>query len=254
MPWLTQLAAVARRTGHPVIECPGWKTRGHGPQPAVHGIVCHHTAGRDDLHIVRDGRPGLTGPLSQFWLRRDGTIFVVAAGRCWHNAPSTSTHHMNSTSLGIEAENNGREPWPAVQLDAYRKLCAELCRAFKLPASRVKAHREVNTGKVDPHSIDMAAFRADVAQLLDGRPPASKSPLEELVENLPTLKPGSTHRHVKTMRALLFARGYEPVNLHSTTYSKDDADLIAKVNAFKAANKLADDGVWGEGAWKAALT
>lgn len=168
MPYLTQLATVARRTGYPVSEVAGWRTRGHGPQPEVKGVVCHHTAGRDDLHVVRDGRPGLPGPLSQFWLRRDGRIFVVAAGRCWHNAPSTSAYHDNSSSIGIEAENNGREPWPVAQLDSYRKLCAELCKAFGLPASRVKGHKEVNTGKPDPHSINMTTFRADVARLIEG--------------------------------------------------------------------------------------
>ncbi|ADG88898.1 N-acetylmuramyl-L-alanine amidase, negative regulator of AmpC, AmpD [Thermobispora bispora DSM 43833] len=168
MPYLTNLADVARRTGYPVTEVAGWKSRGHGPQPSVQGIVCHHTAGRNDMHVVRDGRPGLTGPLSQFWLRHDGHIFVIAAGRCWHNAPSTSNYHRNDTSLGIEAENNGSEPWPAKQVDAYQRLCAELCRAFKLPASRVKGHKEVNTQKPDPHSINMDTFRARVDLLLKG--------------------------------------------------------------------------------------
>lgn len=82
----------------------------------------------------------------------------------------------------------------------------------------------------------------------------SKSWMEDLVKDLPTLRPGAEHRHVKTMRCLLFARGYEPHNLHSTEYGKDDADLRAQVNAFKKAHKLAQDGVWGDSAWKAALT
>jgi hypothetical protein len=168
MPWLTQLAAVARRTGYPVTEVAGWMTRGHGPQPKVLGIVNHHTAGRDDMHVVRDGRPGLPGPLSQFWLRRDGRIFVIAAGRCWHNAPSTSAYHTNSNSLGIEAENNGREAWPSVQLDAYKRLDAELCKEFGLPVSRVRGHKEINSGKPDPHSVNMADFRAAVARLIEG--------------------------------------------------------------------------------------
>src|SRR5690606_368556 len=28
--YLTELAAIARRTGYPVVEQPGWRTRGHG--------------------------------------------------------------------------------------------------------------------------------------------------------------------------------------------------------------------------------
>lgn len=168
MPWLTNLVKVAERIGYPVVAVPGWKTRGHGPQPEVDGIVCHHTAGWNDMHVVRDGRPGLDGPLSHIWLRRDGAIFVVAAGRCWHNAPSLSLGHTNSRSIGIEAENDGRTPWPTKQLDSYKKLCAELCREFKLPVSTVKGHKEVNSSKPDPHSINMNGFRADVARLIAG--------------------------------------------------------------------------------------
>lgn len=174
MPYLTQLAKVARRTGYPVTEVSGWKSRGHGPQPYVRGIVCHHTAGASgggdypSLGVVRDGRPGLDGPLSQFGLGRSGRIYVIAAGRCWHNAPSTSPDHTNSNSLGIEAENDGRQPWPDVQLDAYKRLCAELCKEFGLPASRVKGHKEVNTQKPDPHSVNMKGFRDDVARLIEG--------------------------------------------------------------------------------------
>lgn len=168
MRYLTQLAEVARRTGFPVTECAGWKQRGHGPQANVYGIVCHHTAGRDDLHVVRDGRPGLKGPLSHFWLRRDGRIFVVAAGHCYHNAPSTSSFHTNSNSIGIEAENTGSEPWPDVQLDAYRALVTELCREFDLFEGRVKGHWEVNRGKVDPRGINMSRFRSAVGARLKG--------------------------------------------------------------------------------------
>lgn len=168
MPWLTNLATIARRTGCKVVEVSGWKTRGHGEQPRVLGVVCHHTAGWNDRHVVVNGRPGLPGPLSHFWLAKDGTIHVVAAGLCWHNAPSTSSYHTNSNSIGIEAENDGKTPWPKVQLDAYKRLCAELCKAFDLPPSRVKGHKEVNTGKIDPHSINMNSFRADVARLITG--------------------------------------------------------------------------------------
>ncbi|MBT2234741.1 peptidoglycan recognition family protein [Nonomuraea sp. NEAU-A123] len=181
MPWLTQLADVARKTGFPVTEVGGWKTRGHGPQPSVEGVVCHHTAGWNDRGVVVNGRPGLSGPLSHVWLQHTGRIWVVAAGRCWHNAPSTSPHHMNSTSLGIEAENDGHTPWPSVQIDAYHALCAELCREFGVPASSVRGHKEVNTQKPDPHSLNMSTFRSRVAALLK----SPGTPINQQEEDMP---------------------------------------------------------------------
>lgn len=247
MPYLTNLAAIARKTGYTVVEVPGWRTRGHGPMSGVAGVVCHHTAGWNDMHVVRDGRPGLAGPLSQFWLSRSGTIYVVAAGRCWQNAPSTSANHMNHNSIGIETENDGRTPWPSKQLDSYKKLCAELCKAFGLSASRVVGHKEVNRGKIDPHSINMNNFRRDVADLMKA---PEQTWTDKLMKNLPTINPGDEHRHVKTVRCLLFARGYAPKDLYSFKY---DDDLIPTVNAFKKAHGRAQDGIWGYACWEAAL-
>jgi hypothetical protein len=229
----------------------------------VDGVVCHHTAGWNDMHVVRDGRPGLDGPLSQIWLRRDGRIFIVAAGRCWHNAPSLSLGHTNSRSIGIEAENDGRTPWPAKQLDAYKKLCAELCREFGLPVSTVKGHKEVNSSKPDPHSINMASFRRDVAALLNGEPAAPAAPTswtENLVKDLPLLKPGADNYDVKTARAALFARGYLPEAvyvgvglqawLERTRYDDEFAGLI---KGFQRLKKLDQDSLIGKDTWSALL-
>jgi hypothetical protein len=230
VPYLTHLADVARRTGFAVTEVSGWQTRGHGPQPSVQGIVCHHTAGASgggdypSLGVVRDGRAGLSGPLSHFGLGRSGRIYVIAAGRCWHNAPSTSAQHTNSASIGIEAENDGRQAWPAVQVVAYKALVAELCKEFGLPASRVKGHKEVNTQKPDPHSINMNDFRADVARLMEGDDMPSAKEVADAVWShnieaswLPEGKGvdrqwqadthlGVMHRHIREVEAQLAAQ------------------------------------------------
>ena len=174
MPYLTDLATIARKTGFPVTVVQGWKERGHCTQPSVRGIVAHHTAGQTgggdypSLHIVRDGYQGLPGPLSHFGLGRSGRIYVIAAGLCYHNAPSTSPNHTNSNSIGIEAENDGSQPWPDAQVEAYHRLCAQLCAAYNIPVSEVRGHKEVNTAKGDPHSINMDQFRRQVERYLQG--------------------------------------------------------------------------------------
>lgn len=263
MPYLTQLADVARRTGYPVTEVSGWRTRGHGPQPEVKGIVCHHTAGPaaggdyPSLNVVRSGRPGLDGPLSQFGLGRSGRIYVIAAGRCWHNAPSTSPLHDNSSSLGIEAENNGSQAWPAEQLDAYRALCAELCKEFGLPASRVKGHKEVNTAKPDPRGINMDDFRKAVALLITVGPikPAA-SWMEDLMNDLPLVGPNNDSYAVKTVRGCLFARGRVPQPLYAAAgleawlnRTKADGELVEVVKTFQRVEGLRDDGLVGSKTW-----
>lgn len=170
MPYLTNLADIARSTGLKVIEQPGWKTRGHGAQTGVKTIVCHHTAGSatgnaPSLNVVQDGRSDLPGPLSHFVLGRDGTVFVIAAGQCWHTGATWQTAQSNAYAIGIEAEATGTSAWPEVQMDAYARLCRALCRAFDLGVDRVQGHKEIcsPTGRKTDPNFDMAAFRSRVA-------------------------------------------------------------------------------------------
>lgn len=193
--YATDLADVARAAGLKVTEVRGWKTRGHGGLEAVRTIVCHHTAGpragnMPSLGVVTNGRTGLTGPLCNLALGRDGTVFTVAAGLAYHagQVRQSQPPYSNAYSLGIEAENTGEgEPWPQVQLDAYALLCAALVDAFALTEGRVLAHREVcypAGRKIDPYGIDMDAFRrrvvADLRRLREPAHPATAVPATPL--------------------------------------------------------------------------
>lgn len=183
MPYYTGLARVAAKTGYPVVERSGWKTRGHGPMGAVRSIIAHHTAGAaagdaPSLGVVQSGRAGLPGPLAHFVLGRSGTIYVVAAGLAFHAGKVGRTAHANQHAIGIEAENTGRgEPWTDRQLDAYVKLCAALVAEFKLTPTDVLGHKEIAVPagrKIDPAGITMADFRAAVKRGYWIKPEAAK--------------------------------------------------------------------------------
>src|SRR4051794_26135385 len=86
---LSWLAEVLEDAGVKVAEQPGWRTRGHGDMVNVRGVMCHHTAGSTkgnmpSLGVITNGRSDLPGPLAQLGLGRDGTFYVVAAGRANH--------------------------------------------------------------------------------------------------------------------------------------------------------------------------
>lgn len=176
---LTSLAAVARRTGFPVVEENGWRGRGVNFPGPVRSVICHHDAANQAPWqfntVVRDGRTGLAGPLSQFTIRRDGTIHVVADGRANHAGVTINDSIWGGNySIGIEAANNGvGEPWPRYQLDAYEALVAELCREFGLGTDRVRGHKEIASPlgrKIDPAGIDMNGFRSAVAHRIAAGP------------------------------------------------------------------------------------
>lgn len=171
----TWLAGALRKWGLTVVVDKGWESRG-STRFNPKGVVAHHTAsapGRNipSLRICREGRPGLSGPLCQVLIARDGTVHVIAAGRANHAGRGRWKSMLgNTTALGIEAENNGvGEPWPDAQKEAFARACAAVVDHLGRNAAHVGGHKEFawpSGRKIDP-SFDMHDFRARIQQLLD---------------------------------------------------------------------------------------
>lgn len=222
---LTQLADVLRAAGLVVIEEPGWKQRGHGAMVDVLGVTCHHTANggakgvEPSRTVVRDGRPGLKGPLAQLLLRKDGVYRVIAAGLCYHAGVSKAPQYGNAHRIGIEAEAKGVPgtvgDWPTVQMNAYHRGCKALMAHYGFSVSQVLGHKETCAppGRKSDPDFDMNRFRINTsAVILHPKPAtstkpaavedimASKAELEALildifrnrplVKNLPTIPGG----------------------------------------------------------------
>ena len=179
--FLTDLADVVRTSGLHVIEVDGWQTRTEAHYPSgmgsPRGVVCHHTgsvgAAGDypTLNTIIHGRVDLPGPLAQLGLGRSGTVYVIAAGLCYHAGDgSWPGLRGNWDCIGIEAESEGYgRDWTPEQRDAYPRLCAALCDGYAIDAALVIAHREwAPQRKVDPTGIDMTQLRATVSDLLAG--------------------------------------------------------------------------------------
>lgn len=174
IPWL---ADAARLTGYPVLELPGWRTAGHTGFRAVECVTGHHTADGPtgdypSLNIVRNGRVGLAGPLSNLGLGRSGMIPVIAAGVCYHAGASrwAGFNDLNDESIGIEAESVGtRDDWTPAQRDCYPRLVAALLFYMRRDASRFGGHKEVCLPpgrKIDPNFWDLPWMRKRIEWLL----------------------------------------------------------------------------------------
>lgn len=183
---LTWLPQILRAWGLNVVETPGWQTRGHGDMGEVKGVLLHHTNGAlhgnmPSLQVLIDGRPDLAGPLSQLGLGRDGTYYIVCAGKGWH-AGAGAWHGItdgNGHMIGIEAENVGdaSDPWPSVQMDAYRRGVAAILTHIGASAIMCAGHKEyaLPAGRKDDPDFDMNKFRADVAAIIAAPAHASTS-------------------------------------------------------------------------------
>jgi len=133
--WLTGMADILRLVGLDVIEMDGWQTRsrssgGYADWPLC--VMWHHTAsgissdGWNDANYIATGSGD--APLSNLYINRTGTVWVVAAGATNTNGKGKSiafsrgtvpADGMNTRALGIECGNNGvGEFWPEEQINA----------------------------------------------------------------------------------------------------------------------------------------
>jgi peptidoglycan hydrolase-like protein with peptidoglycan-binding domain len=255
---LTWLAPVLQAAGLKVALVPGWETRGRAEMGKVFGVICHHTAGplqgnMPSLRTLVEGRSDLAGPLSQLGLGRDGTFYVVAAGRCNHAGAGSwrGLTSGNSNFIGIEAENTGlaNDPWPGVQIEAYQHGVAALLEHVGQPVDFCAGHKEyaLPPGRKDDPDFDMVVFRKMVAAIMTGgAPPVTLIPSFEPSapsgndSPRPTLRRGSIGELVKLIQ-------------HACNVPEDGvfgAKTEAALRQFQRDKGLVPDGIAGPKTWQ----
>ena len=253
---LTWLPEILEDAGLKVAEQPGWRNRGHGDVGSIRGVMCHHTVGprtgiMPSLRVLTEGRSDLPGPLAQLGLGRDGTYFVVAAGRAFHagqgNWQGVTTG--NTSFIGIEAENTGiatgpqGDPWPEVQVDVYRRGVAAILTKIRANAIMCCGHKEYALPlgrKVDP-SFDMDDFRRQIAAIMGGTAPHPSLIPAADDQNRPTLRRGARGPLVEVIQNKIGV----PVD------GKFGPITESAVRQFQRDHRLVPDGIVGPRTWAA---
>jgi peptidoglycan hydrolase-like protein with peptidoglycan-binding domain len=248
---LTWLPEVLEDAGCKVAEQPGWRTRGHGDMGAVRGVMCHHTVGprsgnMPSLGVITNGRPDLPGPLAQLGLGRDGTYYVVAAGRCYHAGGGAwqGVTAGNSSFIGIEAENTGGaddRPWPDVQVEAYQRGAAAILKHIGANSIMCVGHKEyaLPSGRKPDPDFDMKAFRMNVAAFMGGNAPAPSLIASSDGAGRPTLRRGASGDFVKQMQKAISV----------AVDGQFGPDTEAAVRQFQRDHNLVPDGIFGPRSW-----
>jgi hypothetical protein len=251
---LTWLSQVLFDAGLKVAEQPGWQNRGRGDVGPIKGVICHHTAGplngnMPSLGVVTNGRNDLPGPLSQLCLGRDGTFFIIAAGRCNHAGAGNWQGFTagNTNFIGIEAENTGHtsgpknDPWPSVQMDAYRRGTAAILKKIRANAIMCCGHREyaLPQGRKNDPTFDMDEFRQQVAAIMAGAAPLPSTIPATDATGRPTLRRGATGDLVREVQA--------KVNVPASGIF--DGNTEAAVRQFQRDRGLVPDGIIGPRTW-----
>jgi hypothetical protein len=251
---LTWLPEILEAAGLKVAEVPGWRTRGRGEMGRVRGVMCHHTVGGargnmpslDTLIKGRTGPKAVPGPLAQLGLGRDGTYYVVAAGRANHAGAAEwgGLKTGNSSFIGIEAENTGAAGavWPDVQMDAYHRGAAAILKHVGAPVSMCVGHKEYAPHRkpVDPR-FDMDVFRRRVGEIMAGTAAISLIPAIDSA-NRPTVRRGDRGDAVRVLQEELGASEVDGIFGPRTE---------ALVRQFQRDRGLVPDGIVGPKTWAA---
>jgi hypothetical protein len=175
-----------RKAGLKVVEVEGWKNRGRpastGDYEPDNGVLVHHTgtttsatSTHPTLRTLIIGRPDLPGPLIPWSVGHDGTVYVIAAGRCNHAgridipvAGGPNGADGNARFMGDEVDTNGTQRLTAAQRHSIAVTNAVYLKHKHLDISRVYRHASITRRKWDIGSITTATLRSDAKTALKG--------------------------------------------------------------------------------------
>ncbi|HRN91446.1 MAG TPA: N-acetylmuramoyl-L-alanine amidase [Ferruginibacter sp.] len=118
-------------------------------------VVLHHTAQNSCQTTIETFLNPEKQVSAHYVICREGEVYQMLNDywRGWHAGAGSwgTVTDVNSSSIGIELDNNGEEPFPEVQIEALRKLSLYLKQKYNIPAQNFIAHSDLAPGrKVDP--------------------------------------------------------------------------------------------------------
>lgn len=148
-----QLAKTIRETPLPVIEGPGVKaapyfvgTTNFNLRKPNH-VIIHHTAQKACEQTLKTFTLPRTQVSAHYVICKDGTIYHMLNDylRAWHGGTGKwgNVTDINSTSLGIELDNNGFEPFPEEQIKSLVSLLGLLKKNYNIPAANFIGHADI---------------------------------------------------------------------------------------------------------------
>lgn len=119
-------------------------------------VIIHHTAQNSCDQTLRTFTLSRTQVSAHYLICKDGTVHHMLNDylRAWHAGNSSwgNDKDINSSSIGIELDNNGFEPFPEAQINSLLSLLDTLKHRYHIPAANFIGHSDIApTRKVDPN-------------------------------------------------------------------------------------------------------
>lgn len=121
-------------------------------------VIIHHTAQNSCEQTLKTFTLQRTKVSAHYVICKDGTIHHMLNDylRAWQAGVSQwgNFTDINSSSIGIELDNNGSEPFPQPQITSLVKLLDTLKKKYAIPTPNFIGHADIAPGrKVDPNAF-----------------------------------------------------------------------------------------------------
>ena len=121
-------------------------------------IIIHHTAQDSLQQTVRTFTKFQTQVSSHYVIADNGNVVQMLNDylRAWHAGNGTwgKNTDINSTSIGIELDNNGTEVFSEAQITSLMALLSKLKKDYNIPTQNILGHSDIApTRKKDPSAL-----------------------------------------------------------------------------------------------------
>jgi len=121
-------------------------------------IILHHTAQDSVQQTLKTFTLKQTNVSAHYVIARDGKVIHMLNDylRAWHagNGSWGRDTDINSSSIGIELDNNGTEPFSDVQINSLLVLLTKLKKDYNIPTQNIIGHADIAPSrKKDPSAL-----------------------------------------------------------------------------------------------------
>jgi N-acetylmuramoyl-L-alanine amidase len=119
-------------------------------------VIIHHTAQNSTEQTLKTFTVPTTQVSAHYVIGRDGVVYHMLNDylRAWHGGASKwgNATDINSSSIGIELDNNGFEPFAQPQINSLLNVLDTLKKKHGIPTANFIGHSDIAPGrKVDPN-------------------------------------------------------------------------------------------------------
>ena len=119
-------------------------------------VIIHHTAQNSTQQTLKTFTTPKTQVSAHYVIGRDGLVYHMLNDylRAWHGGAAKwgNLTDINSSSIGIELDNNGFEPFSQSQINSLLTVLDTLKKRHSVPAANFIGHSDIAPGrKVDPN-------------------------------------------------------------------------------------------------------